>query len=239
MPNTRTKLILLSAITVGCLIPATAIADPSWPDLFKEAAIPNQTAELVSMSYDVKAIQDDGEEKYTLKYKIEIPEATSPSVTVHEFPEGIDESDKKELLAELNEDIDGDIWCDDHKDNVGGPVTLVSEDDNEAIYTFPANPETAEDKVERKMLERSVVTITIDKAKKEVSKFHYELQKPFKPAVIAKINEFTMEGSCTSHEFGRPVISDVIVTIAGKAMGQSFNQNTFQTFSGIQINTAK
>ncbi len=236
MSAKRANLILLSAVSAACLIPTTALADPSWPELFREAAIPNETSQLTSMSYDVQATQADGEEQHVLKYKINIPAEAKPSVTVNEYPAGIDESDKKELLEDLQADIDGDIWCDDHKDNVGGPVTLVSENDKEAIYTFPANPESAEDKVERKMLERSVVTITVDKARKEVSKFQYDLQKPFKPAVIAKINEFTMEGSCTSHEFGRPVLSDVTVRVAGKAMGQSFNQSTVQSFTSIQIN---
>lgn len=236
MPVIRNTLLSLLSASATAAFAFTAAADPAWPMLFREAALPALPEQAPSVSYKVELVDLDDTEAGSLEYSISAPAEQTPIVTIHSFPSDTDEDDKQEFEEELNAEADGDIWCDDHNENVGGPITLVSENDTEAVYSFPANPKNADDKQERKMLERSIVTVTIDKSTKEVSHFSYELTEPFKPVIVAKINTFKMEGTCASHPAGRPVISTVKITVAGKAMGKTFSQTQVQTYSDIQIN---
>ncbi|MFC7291175.1 hypothetical protein [Hirschia litorea] len=229
-PRARFLSILLPAF--GLAMPLSANADPTWPHLFKEAALPKSDATPAKVSYQSEIIQVDDEEWGKLVYQIENSAETGIKVRVETFPT---EGDQADIEEELNEDQDGEIWCDDYNEIIGGPVELVSETDSEAIFSFNANADSAEDKQERKILGKTRITVNVDKSLKEITQFKYELTESVKPMMVAKIDTFELVGTCASHENGRPIVTKVATKITGRAMGQSFGQNSLQTFKNFTV----
>ncbi len=228
----KTKLATLIISTGAMFASPIANADPSWPDLFREAALPKTSSVPSLVSYDVEIIQKEDDEWGKLKYNVESRPETDIQITVDSYPTKAKQDEvKNDLLAK--EELD--IWCDNHDSVVGGNVELVSETETEAQFSFPVNVEKYLDKREKKMMEKTVVTVTIDKDIKEVTRFEYSLTSPFKPAVVAKVTKFELMGTCKSHASGRPIVEQISISLEGKAMGQSFSQNTLQTFSDVSI----
>ncbi len=228
----RIKLIPLLALSSACVFGQIANADASWPELFKEAAIPKADVTPLSVSYVTEITQIGDGDWGKLTYKTKSHPQTGITIDVETYP---NKGDKEDIISELSSDEDADIWCDDYQDIVGGPVELESETDAYAIYSFAANAETAEDKQEKKILSKTKVTVIVDKQLKEVTSFNYVLTEPVKPMMIAKINTFDLEGRCTSHDNGRPIVTQISTKVSGKAMGQSFDQDSLQIFTNFSI----
>lgn len=222
--------ILLPAF--GLAMPLSAKADPTWPQLFKEAALPKNDATPAKVSYQSEIIQVDDQEWGKLVYQIENSAETGIKLSIETFPT---EGDQADIEEELNEDQDGEIWCDDYNEIIGGPVELVSETDSEAIFSFNANANSTSDKNQKKILEKTRITVNIDKALKEITKFNYTLTEPVKPMMVAKVNSFELQGTCLSHPNGRPIVTQIATQMSGQAMGKSFGQNSLQTFSNFII----
>ncbi len=205
----------------------------SWPDLFREAAIPK--ANDAPVAYDVEVsfgeASENGEEQRRLVYSVMAPLEGNRTVDLTSFP---DNMDRDEILEDLA-DPDGDIWCDDYRDIVGGDVVLRSETDQTATFAFPANPDSAEDRQERKIMKKVQITVEVDKATKRVLNFHYALTEPVKPMVVAKVKTFEINGQCNADAGERPVVTSVEMKVSGSAMGQSFDQRTLQTHSNVRL----
>ncbi len=228
MLHKRIKLFPLLALSSACVFVQAANADATWPELFKQAATPKADFAPLNVSYVTEITQIGDEDWGKLTYKTNNSPQTGIVIDVDTYP---NKGDKEDIVSELSSDEDADIWCDDYQDIVGGPVELVSETDAHAIYSFAANAETADDKQEKKILSKTKVTVTVDKQLKEITSFNYMLTEPVKPMMIAKINTFQLEGHCASHDIGRPIVTQISTKVSGKAMGQSFDQDSLKTFT--------
>lgn len=130
----------------------------------------------------------------------------------------------KEGLEEMDAEADGDIWCSDFAEMVPSDATATQQDETTVTYAFTPLPEDDADKTEQKMMKKMQGTVTLDKADGAVLAFNMTLPKPYKPAMVAKINRFQMDVSCERAPDGRTYLEEFNFDIAGSAMMQSFEE---------------
>ncbi len=132
--------------------------------------------------------------------------------------------DFREGLEEMEAETDGDIWCADFADMVPKQAAIADENDGTATYAFTPQPEADADKTERKMMKQLKGSITLDKSDGSVLAFNMVLPKPYKPAMVAKINSFEMAATCARAPDGRTYVEEFNFDISGSAMMQSFSE---------------
>lgn len=214
-----------------CCAPAALADNAALPDLFKTALNSGADASApISYTGSVKQISDPdwGELKYTV-----IHTADGKSATIESLPDEIaEDTSEEDILSELA-DPEEDIWCDGFDDQIGSDVKLVSEDTQTATFEYMANPDTAGDKHEAKILKHTQITVDVDKSHQTVTRFHYKLQKPVKPMMVAKVENFEMIGSCETLPTGRAYVARLETKVSGSAMMQPFDQHTVQEFTHL------
>lgn len=132
--------------------------------------------------------------------------------------------DFRDGLVEMEAETDGDIWCSDFAKMVPDNPETASEDASSITYAFTPMPEADADKTEQKMIKQMNATVTLDKADGSVLAFDMMLPKPYKPAMVAKINHFEMGVSCDRAPDGRTYVEQFNLDISGSAMMQSFEE---------------
>ncbi len=142
---------------------------------------------------------------------------TSPSESewTDEFREG---------LEEMESETDGDIWCADFAEMLPDKVSALDENDETITYAFTPQPEADADGMEKKMMKKLNGMVTLDKSDGSVLAFNMTLPKPYKPAIVAKINAFEMAASCARALDGRTFVERFDFSIAGSAMMQNFDE---------------
>ena len=128
-------------------------------------------------------------------------------------------------IRDMEAETDGDIWCTSFAEMVPETAELVSSDDAAATYTFVPVPEADADGMEKKMMKKITGIVTLDAEDGAVLDFKMRLPKPYKPAMVAKINVFEMNASCARAPDGRTYVEDFSIEIAGSAMMQSCEEN--------------
>lgn len=130
----------------------------------------------------------------------------------------------REGLEEMESETDGDIWCADFANLVPEKVATFEQDDTTITYAFTPQPEADADGMEKKMMKKLKALITLDKNDGSVLAFQMNLPKPYKPAIVAKVNSFEMDASCARAPDGRTFVESFDFSIAGSAMMQSFDE---------------
>lgn len=140
-------------------------------------------------------------------------------------PEVSELSDEfREGLEEIDAEADGDIWCTDFAEMVPLDAETVSQDDGTVTYAFTPVPDADADKTEQKMMKKLNGQVTLNKTDGAVLAFNMKLPKPYKPAMVAKINRFEMSASCSRAPDGRTYVERFDFDISGSAMMQSFEE---------------
>ena len=132
--------------------------------------------------------------------------------------------DFRDGIEEMDSETDGDIWCADFAEMVPGNVETVSEDGASVTYAFTPNPEADADRTAKKMMKQLNGSITLAKEDGAVLAFSMVLPKPYKPAMVAKINRFEMAATCDRAPDGRTYVEQFNFAISGSAMMQSFEE---------------
>ena len=225
---------LLSGLALSSVLIGTAFADvtrssDNWPELFTEAITP--ATEFTPYSYISDIDMTENEEVYTIRYSVHRTDGNAK----FELLDFSDNAKEEDILEELNSESDeeSDIWCDDFKESVGGSVDLVSEDDSHAVFAFMVNPDASEDRMERKIMKKTRMTVTVDKSTRKVTQFSYDLLEPVKPVIVAKVREFSLIGTCESQGEGRPYVTSIETRVSGSAMGSSFDQTSRQSIFDV------
>ena len=130
----------------------------------------------------------------------------------------------KEGVQEMDAESDGDIWCADFAEMVPDNAEATSQDEVSVTYGFTPVAEADADKTEKKMMKKMNGTVTLDKADGAVLAFSMTLPKPYKPAIVSKINRFQMDASCSRAPDGRTYVASFDFDIAGSAMMQEFDE---------------
>ncbi|MEM6557237.1 MAG: hypothetical protein AAF642_15260 [Pseudomonadota bacterium] len=132
--------------------------------------------------------------------------------------------DFRDGIADMEAQTDGDIWCADFAQMVPTDATATTENETTVTYAFTPTPEADADKNEQKMMKQLNGTVTLDKSDGSVLAFNMVLPKPYKPAMVAKINRFEMTASCDRAPDGRTYVEQFSMDIKGSAMMQSFEE---------------
>ena len=203
----------------------SAFADESWPPLFRDAVAPYE-GEDAEHRYDMSLSLGSGDVIFRYSYD---PASETPLV-IHEIRDEASEADIAESVA----DDEDDIWCDGLDERVLGDVELSSETDETATYTFtPTVPDSADD-FERQVAERSIGTVVIDKANRQIVSFNYHLPQSFKPVFIARIHSFDMAGTCEVAPSGRRYLSELTMSFDVSAMGQRQSESSIQRVENVE-----
>ncbi len=136
-------------------------------------------------------------------------------------------------LAEMESEIDGDIWCVDFAENVPGSADLKTETETSATYAFTPKPDADADGMEKKLMKKIKGEVILAKADGAILGFSMTLPKPFKPAMIAKINVFNMSVSCARAPDGRTYVEEFAMTVSGSAMMQKFEETVSRKITAL------
>ncbi len=141
--------------------------------------------------------------------------------------------DFRKGVEEMDAETDGDIWCADFAEMVPQSAKMTTEDDLTATYAFTPKPEADADGAEKKLMKKIKGLITLDKSDGSVLSFNMALPKPYKPAMIVKINRFEMDATCTRAPDGRTYVRDFAFGISGSAMMQSFEEQMSRSITKL------
>lgn len=131
----------------------------------------------------------------------------------------------REELETRDASAEGDIWCTEFGQMVPMDAKITAESDTTVTYAFTPVPEPDADRNEQKMMKQLDGTVILDRTDGAVLAFRMHLPKPYKPAMVAKINAFEMDVACARAPDGRTFIEDFKFDISGSAMMQSFEES--------------
>lgn len=134
------------------------------------------------------------------------------------------EGEAAERYAQLRENTSGDkIWCASFKENIPADAKMISESGEAAVYSFTPLP--GDDKETAKVYKHLTGRVTVSKQAPGILAFEMFAEKPFKPAMVAKIDSFSMKVNCARAPDGRTYIQDFAMDVSGNAMMQAFRQS--------------
>lgn len=140
-----------------------------------------------------------------------------------DWPKGFEKQ-----LASFEAETDGDIWCDTAEEMIGGNVTEVSRSADAISYRFPVAIEDEAEKADKAFAKAAHGEIDITREGTSpwyISSIRVRLDKPFKPAMIAKVTKLDIEISCAPASNGRMYQATTETGIEGSALGRAFSEN--------------
>ncbi|MEO1708281.1 MAG: hypothetical protein AAFR69_11190 [Pseudomonadota bacterium] len=136
-------------------------------------------------------------------------------------------------LANMDKNTTGDIWCKEFADLVPLDAKQVAETDESMTFTFNPEPPEDADGMEKKLMKKLEAEITLAKEDGAVLNYSAILPKPYKPAMVAKINTFRMSATCERAPDGRTYMQKFDFEIDGSAMMQDFSETTSRTITKL------
>lgn len=182
-------------------------------------------------SYKFDLSFDDGDLKAEAQVDPSLPEGQR-LVLVSPPEEELSEAEA-ERFQTLQENTTGDkIWCSNFNGNIPNDAELISESGEAAVYSFRPKGDD-DDKDMAKVFKHLKGRVTVSKETPSILAFEMFSEKPFKPALVAKIDSFSMKASCDYAPDGRTYIRDFALDLAGSAMMQPFTQSERRTISNL------
>lgn len=181
-------------------------------------------------AYVFDMLFEQGDQRLTLKVDQARPEgervvAVTPDITSLE-------GDTAKRAERLKAETKGDIWCSNFTGNIPANAKRVSETSSAATYSF--TPVAGEDDDMRDVVKHLTGKATLDKATGNVLAFELTAPKAFKPAMVAKVDKFSMKVSCKAAPDGRSHIDTFNMQVSGNAMMQAFSQNETRKVSNLK-----
>jgi len=214
---------LTSLYLFALIMPVAATADP-----FLEKAT-NVSTEGALYAYEMSFKRGE----LAVTGKVDPSAAQGERITVYtpdraDWPEGFSDE-----LAQMDEATDGDIWCKDFVEMVPPDAKKTSETAETVTYSFNPVPDKEADGPERKLMKKLEADITLAKEDGAVLSYSAVLPKPFKPAMVVKINTFSMAATCERAPDGRTYSKQFDFEIDGSAMMQDFSERTSRTITEL------
>ena len=136
------------------------------------------------------------------------------------------EGEAAKKYERLRETTSGDrIWCSTLNENIPADARLISESGEAAVYSFTPQPGEDDDKDAAKLYKHLNGRVTVSKETPSILAFELFSDKPFKPAVVARVDSFSMKVSCDYAPDGRTYIRDFKLDLSGSALMQAFDQS--------------
>lgn len=142
------------------------------------------------------------------------------------------EGDAAKRAQRLKEETKGDIWCSSFTESIPAGAKRVSETASAATYSFTPLPGGNEDM--KDIVKYLTGKATLDKATGNVMAFELSAPKAFKPAMVAKVDQFTMKVACKAAPDGRSHVDTFSLTVSGSAMMQAFSQTETRKISNLK-----
>lgn len=205
----------LLSVSLAALSALSAGADP----LLEQVRAANGAEGPV---YAYEMAYSDGDMQATGKVDPSQPEGER--ITIFTPDESEWSEDFRKALKSLDADVDGDIFCDDFAAQIPSSARRVEETDEAVRYAFTPDPEADADDMERKVMKKIEASALVSRSDGQILSFRMSLPKPFKPAMVAKINTFSLDASCARAPDGRTYLEAMQMDVSGSAMMQSFEQ---------------
>ncbi len=139
----------------------------------------------------------------------------------------------EKAVKEIENDRYKGFWCSEMAKSIPASARLISQTATTATYTFKPLPDPDE-KASKKFVKHLNGRVTVDKKAPAILTYSLTAPKSFKPSILARINKFDLQTSCTRAPDGRTYVKSSKVTVAGSALGKSFNEKTTRTHSGLR-----
>ncbi|MBD3768783.1 MAG: hypothetical protein IE925_01460 [Rhodobacterales bacterium] len=124
----------------------------------------------------------------------------------------------------LKQTTSGDkIWCSSFSGNIPADAKMISESGEAAVYSFTPLP--GDDKETAKVYKHLTGRVTVSKEAPAILSFEMFSDKPFKPAMVARVDSFRMKVDCAPAPDGRTYVRDFTLDLSGNAMMQPFTQS--------------
>ena len=203
-----------------------ALAPPASADTLLEKA---RGASLDGPAYLFDMLFDDGAKTFT--FKVDQSRAEGDRVVSVSPPQTGLEGEEAKRFEKMKKDTKGDIWCNSFTESIPASAKRVSETGQTATYSFkPVADEEGEMKDIVKYLTGSA---TLDKASGQILKFELSAPKAFKPAVVAKVDAFSMSVACKAAPDGRTHVDTFAMNVSGSAMMKPFSQTEKRRVSNL------
>ncbi len=204
------------------------------------------------VTYDLKSQEGDDVEEYYGQYRMNplaVPgqRITFIEGTLDDLPDDMREEVERLNMEASPEELAEDFWCESDKEMRDAlktdSVTLVSEDENEAVLSLGPdiiskimsdNDGEDERKMPKKIRKRMLAEVTLSKPELHLKHSRIWLSRPTTVKVVAKMKEMNFEQSCSLAPNGFPYMSENTTRIAGKALGSKFNADVKITISDLQ-----
>lgn len=118
----------------------------------------------------------------------------------------------------------GDVWCNRFMVNIPANARRIADAAGRATYRFTPQPGPDEDGDIARAYRHLEGTAIIDAATGYLHRFTLTAPKPFKPAVVAKVDTFSMDIACAAAPDGRTHVETFRLNLNGSAMMQAFSQ---------------
>jgi len=206
----------------ACLT-ALALASATLPALAETPLEKARAAPTDGPLYAFDLSIDDGKLKAKAKVDPSRPEGerltlVSPDASTLEG----DAADKYEALREAT--TGENIWCSNFASNIPDDAKLISESGEAAVYSFRPIPEDKKDEM-AKVYKYLTGRVTVSKETPSILAFEMFAEKAFKPAIVARVDSFSMKATCDYAPDGRTYIRDFKMNLSGNAMMQPFTQS--------------
>lgn len=217
--------LLLTCLLTGALALGTALPASADALLAKARKVSKE-----GPAYLFDMVFDDGSQKLVFKVDQTKPEgervvAISPDIASLE-------SEAAQRAERLKSETEGDIWCSNFTESIPENARRISETASAATYSFTPLP--GKDKDMRDVVKHLSGKATLDKATGHILSFEMTAPKPFKPAMVAKVETFNMKVSCKAAPDGRSHIDSFAMSLSGNAMMKAFSQTETRKISNLK-----
>ena len=162
------------------------------------------------------------------------PDRAAGKRVVMIFPEksGLS-SDERDGLKEIDEDASEDFWCHRFAKRIPrSGAQLVRQTATTATYRFNPIPRP-NDRDDAKLMEHLTGTVTVAKDRPAILNFTLTAPESFKPALVARVDTFTLKADCAFSPDGRTYVSTFELKVTGSAMLQSFEDVQIRRHSAL------
>lgn len=189
----------------------------------------------------LKPISDGAIYKYDLEYsnlneklvaRIDPSKRQGERVLLLSASEDVMGDDFIETLSDLEENPVDEFWCSHLSEIVPLDAAFIAETDTQVTYKFEPLPDL-EDPDDIKLMKHLEGHITVSKQDPQVLSMSLIAPRPFKPVWIAKINHFEFSMDCNRVPDGRTYMSELRISIVGKAAMRTFHQRERRTLYNI------
>ncbi len=139
----------------------------------------------------------------------------------------------KKAVTEIENNRYKGFWCSEMAKSIPAGARLVSQTATTATYAFKPLPDP-EEKASKKFVKHLTGQVTVDKKNPAILTYSLRAPKSFKPAIFARISKFNLQTSCARAPDGRTYVKTSKITIAGSALGKSFDDNVTRTHGGLR-----